>query len=55
VAADVGVISRDDVLCSTQAVIVGFNTKQEKGRYALAKHHGVTIETFGSSTSSATA
>ena len=48
VAADVGVISKNDVLMAStgKAVIIGFNTKQENGVTALAKHHGVTIESF---------
>ncbi len=48
VASDVGVISKNDVLMAStgKAVIIGFNTKQENGVTALAKHHGVTIETF---------
>jgi translation initiation factor IF-2 len=49
VAADVGIISKNDVLMASaaKAVIIGFNTKQENGVVALAKHHGVTIQTFG--------
>ncbi|AOS42983.1 Translation initiation factor IF-2 [Lacunisphaera limnophila] len=48
VASDVGVISKNDVLMAStgKAVIIGFNTKQENGVTALAKHHGVTIENF---------
>ncbi len=48
VAADVGVISKNDVLMAStgKAVIIGFNTKQENGVTALAKHHNVTIESF---------
>jgi translation initiation factor IF-2 len=48
VAADVGVISKNDVLMAStgKAVIVGFNTRQENGVTALAKHHGVIIENF---------
>ena len=48
VAADVGVISKNDVLMAStgKAVIIGFNTKQENGVTALAKHHGVAIENF---------
>ncbi|MBI2813375.1 MAG: translation initiation factor IF-2 [Opitutae bacterium] len=48
VAAAVGIISKNDVLMAgaSKAVIIGFNTKQENGVTALAKHHGVTIETF---------
>ena len=48
VAADVGVISKNDVLMAStaKAVIIGFNTKQENGVTALTKHHGVTIENF---------
>ncbi len=49
VAGDVGIISKNDVLMASaaKAVIIGFNTKQENGVVALAKHHGVTIQTFG--------
>ncbi len=48
VAADVGVISKNDVLMAStaKAVIIGFNTKQENGVTALTKHHGVIIENF---------
>jgi translation initiation factor IF-2 len=48
VAADVGVISKNDVLMAStgKAVIIGFNTKQENGVTALAKHHNVVIESF---------
>jgi translation initiation factor IF-2 len=48
VAADVGIISKNDVLMASasKAVIIGFNTKQENGVSALAKHHGVTIHNF---------
>ena len=48
VASDVGIISKNDVLMASasKAVIIGFNTKQENGVTALAKHHSVTIETF---------
>ncbi|MDB6166903.1 MAG: infB, partial [Lacunisphaera sp.] len=48
VASDVGIISKNDVLMASasKAVIIGFNTKQENGVTALAKHHGVTIESF---------
>jgi translation initiation factor IF-2 len=48
VAADVGIISKNDVLMASaaKAVIIGFNTKQENGVTPLAKHHGVTIEHF---------
>ena len=48
VAADVGIITKNDVLLASasQAVIIGFNTKQENGVPALAKHHGVTISHF---------
>jgi translation initiation factor IF-2 len=49
VAGDVGIISKNDVLMANaaKAVIIGFTTKQENGVVALAKHHGVTIQTFG--------
>ena len=48
VASDVGIISKNDVLMASasKAVIIGFNTKQENGVTALAKHHSVSIETF---------
>ncbi len=48
VAADVGIISKNDVLMASasQSVIIGFNTKQENGVTALTKHHGVTVESF---------
>jgi len=48
VASDVGIISKNDVLMASaaKAVIIGFNTKQENGVVATAKHHGVTIESF---------
>ncbi len=49
VASDVGIISKNDVLMASasKSVIIGFNTKQENGVVALAKHHGVTIQSFG--------
>ena len=48
VASDVGIISKNDVLMasSAKAVIIGFNTKQENGVVAAAKHSGVTIQNF---------
>ena len=48
VAADVGIVTKNDVLMAgaSNAVIIGFTTKQENGVSALAKHHGVVIETF---------
>jgi translation initiation factor IF-2 len=48
VASDVGIVSKNDVLMASaaKAVIIGFNTKQENGVVAAAKHHGVTIEGF---------
>ena len=48
VAADVGIITKNDVLMASaaKAVIIGFTTKQENGVSALAKHHGVTIQNF---------
>jgi translation initiation factor IF-2 len=48
VAGDVGIISKNDVLMASasKAIIIGFNTKQENGVTALAKHHGVVIESF---------
>jgi translation initiation factor IF-2 len=48
VSAEVGIITKNDVLMAapSKAIIIGFNTKQENGVTALAKHHGVTIENF---------
>ena len=48
VASDVGIISKNDVQMASaaKAVIIGFNTKQENGVVAVAKHHGVVIESF---------
>jgi translation initiation factor IF-2 len=48
VAADVGIISKNDVLMASasKSVIIGFNTKQENGVTALTKHHGVSIANF---------
>jgi translation initiation factor IF-2 len=48
VAADVGIVSKNDVQMASaaKAVIIGFNTKQENGVTPLAKHHGVAIEHF---------
>jgi len=48
VASDVGIIGKNDVLMAgaSKAVIIGFNTKQENGVVALAKHHSVSIESF---------
>jgi translation initiation factor IF-2 len=48
VAADVGIITKNDVLMASasRAVIIGFNTKQENGVVALAKHHAVSIHNF---------
>ncbi|RXK52825.1 translation initiation factor IF-2 [Oleiharenicola lentus] len=48
VSAEVGIITKNDVLMAapSKATIIGFNTKQENGVTALAKHHGVTIESF---------
>lgn len=48
IAADVGIIGKNDVLMAgaSNAVIIGFNTKQENGVVALAKHHSVTIQNF---------
>ncbi len=48
VAADVGIISKNDVLMASaaKAVIIGFNTKQENGVVAAAKHLSVTIQNF---------
>ncbi len=48
VSAEVGIITKNDVLMAapSKATIIGFNTKQENGVTALAKHHGVSIENF---------
>jgi translation initiation factor IF-2 len=48
VSADVGLVSKNDVLMASAAgaVIIGFNTKLENGVTPLAKHHGVRIETY---------
>ncbi len=48
VGADVGIISKNDVqmASASKSAILGFNTRQENGVPALAKHHGVTIEHF---------
>ena len=48
VAGDVGIISKNDVQMAnaSKAVIIGFNTKQENGVVAVAKHQGVTIQNF---------
>jgi translation initiation factor IF-2 len=48
VSAEVGIITKNDVLMAapSKAIIIGFNTKQENGVTALAKHHGVAIENF---------
>jgi len=48
VSAEVGLISKNDVLMASTsgATIIGFNTKQEPGVGALAKHHKIRIETF---------
>ncbi|MDD3179298.1 MAG: translation initiation factor IF-2 [Opitutaceae bacterium] len=48
VGTEVGLISKNDVLLASaaKAIIVGFNTKQENGVVALAKHHGVQIYNY---------
>ncbi|MDI1336105.1 MAG: translation initiation factor IF-2 [Lacunisphaera sp.] len=48
VASDVGIISKNDVQMASaaKALIIGFNTKQENGVVAVAKHAGVIIESF---------
>ena len=48
VAADVGLVTKNDVLMASAAgsVILGFNTKLENGVTPLAKHHGVRIENY---------
>jgi translation initiation factor IF-2 len=48
VAADVGLVTKNDVLMASAAgaVILGFNTKLENGVTPLAKHHNVRIETY---------
>ncbi len=49
VSIEVGLVSKTDVLMASAAgaVVVGFNTKLENGVTAVAKHHGVRIETYG--------
>ena len=49
VSVDVGLVSKTDVLMASAAgaVVIGFNTKLENGVTAVAKHHGVRIETYG--------
>lgn len=49
VSIDVGLVSKTDVLMASAAgaVVIGFNTKLENGVTAVAKHHGVRIETYG--------
>jgi translation initiation factor IF-2 len=48
VAAEVGLVSKNDVLLASTsgALIIGFNTKNETGVVAFAKHHGVTIQHY---------
>jgi len=48
VASDVGLISKNDVLLASTsgALVIGFNTKNENGVVAFAKHHGVTIQHY---------
>jgi translation initiation factor IF-2 len=45
VAADVGLVTKNDVLMASaaKAAIIGFNTRNEPGVDAAAKHHGVVI------------
>jgi translation initiation factor IF-2 len=49
VSIEVGLVSKTDILMASAAgaVVVGFNTKLENGVTAVAKHHGVRIETYG--------
>ena len=49
VSVDVGLVSKTDILMASAAgaVVVGFNTKLENGVTAVAKHHGVRVETYG--------
>ena len=49
VSVDVGLVSKTDILMASAAgaVVIGFNTKLENGVTAVAKHHGVRIETYG--------
>ena len=49
VSVEVGLVSKTDILMASAAgaVVVGFNTKLENGVTAVAKHHGVRIETYG--------
>ena len=48
VSTDVGLVTKNDVTMAAAAgsVVIGFNTKLENGVTALAKHHGVRIETY---------
>ncbi|HEY5550637.1 MAG TPA: translation initiation factor IF-2 [Opitutaceae bacterium] len=48
VAAEVGLVSKNDVLLASTsgALIIGFNTKNESGAVAFAKHHGVAIQHY---------
>ncbi|MET0262510.1 MAG: translation initiation factor IF-2 [Rariglobus sp.] len=49
VAIEVGLVSKNDILMASasNAMVIGFNTKLENGVTAVAKHHGVRIETYG--------
>jgi translation initiation factor IF-2 len=49
VSVEVGLVSKTDILMASAAgaVVIGFNTKLENGVTAVAKHHGVRIETYG--------
>jgi translation initiation factor IF-2 len=49
VSIEVGLVSKTDILMASAAgaVVIGFNTKLENGVTAVAKHHGVRIETYG--------
>ncbi|HUG11052.1 MAG TPA: translation initiation factor IF-2 [Opitutaceae bacterium] len=48
VAAEVGLVSKNDVLLASTSgsLIIGFNTKNESGAVAFAKHHGVTVQHY---------
>jgi translation initiation factor IF-2 len=48
VAADVGLVSKNDVLLASTsgALVIGFNTKNENGVPAFAKHHSVNIQHY---------
>lgn len=48
ISSEVGLVTKNDVLMAGAAgsVIIAFNTKLENGVTPLAKHHGVSIESF---------